>query len=716
MVAFEDQTTLEDHSISITLNATDIDNESSDLSFDASTENTDIITVSMADNILTLNPVENATGPAEIEVWASDGEAESGHITFTLTVTVVNDIPIANAGENQVVISGMTVTMDGSGSWDIEGSGLVYNWSSNNVGIMLSVEGSLASFTAPDEEGDYEFTLIINDGEFDSDPDSTIVMVMPKTVLDTLPDFTGNPPEAGDNIAIAYSFPEFFEVDTATIYIWHSSSNLFEGVSMDTTGGPFSAIIPGDMVSYNGVAYYIWAMDVQSNTLVTDTVSIQVQIGDDVITSNMDVSLYPWGIQNDVWRKVSVPSDLDDASVSSIFDPVLGSSGDYRWRLYEWDGSDWMVPSALISGQGYWLNQWIADTVSFGLGSGRSTDLMGTAIELLSGWNLVSSPYLFPVRVDMDLSLFAGLYSYGDYGGEGWSLELTNELKPWGAYAIFNRTETVQTMDILPLNQPEESGSLARLTETGWTLRLEVEGEGYADRGTSLGRRTDASEELDIFDIPKPASPGDYISLSISQPEWKQNLRKLAREFRSLDEINGSWALELDVKGSHGVLTVSTGLSGSFPAECEIVIVDCINGDTHDIQGEGSFTVERYSEEYFRRYTVVAGEPGYVNEKIAEILSVIPREFTLSQNYPNPFNPTTTIQYSVAVPGKVQIMVYDLLGREVKTLVNRFHEVGYGSVEWNGTDSRDVPVASGVYFYRLSAPGATKVQKMVLMK
>jgi hypothetical protein len=457
-------------------------------------------------------------------------------------------------------------------------------------------------------------------------------------------------------------------------------------------------------------------MDVQSNTLVTDTVSIQVQIGDDVITSNMDVSLYPEGIQNDVWRMVSVPSDLDDASVSSIFDPVLGSSGDYRWRLYEWDGSDWMVPSALISGQGYWLNQWIADTVSFGLGSGRSTDLMGTAIELLSGWNLVSSPYLFPVRVDMDLSLFAGLYSYGDYGGEGWSLELTNELKPWGAYAIFNRTETVQTMDILPLNQPEESGSLARLTETGWTLRLEVEGEGYADRGTSLGRRTDASEELDIFDIPKPASPGDYISLSISQPEWKQNLRKLAREFRSLDEINGSWALELDVKGSHGVLTVSTGLSGSFPAECEIVIVDCINGDTHDIQGEGSFTVERYSEEYFRRYTVVAGEPGYVNEKIAEILSVIPREFTLSQNYPNPFNPTTTIQYSVAVPGKVQIMVYDLLGREVKTLVNRFHEVGYGSVEWNGTDSRDVPVTSGVYFYRLSAPGATKVQKMVLMK
>ena len=483
-----------------------------------------------------------------------------------------------------------------------------------------------------------------------------------------------------------------------------------------TTGGPFSAIIPGDMVSYNGVAYYVWAMDVQSNTLVTDTVSIQVQIADDVITSNMDVSLYPEGIQNDVWRMVSVPSDLDDASVSSIFSPVLGSSGDYRWRLYEWDGSDWTVPSVLTSGQCYWLNQWIADTVSFGLGAGHSTDLTGTAIELLPGWNLVSSPYLFPVRVDMDLSLFTGLYSYGDYGGEGWSLDLTNELKPWGAYAIFNRTETVQTMNILPLNQPEESVSLARLTETGWTLRLEVEGEGYADRGTILGRRTDASEELDIFDIPKPASPGDYISLSISQPEWKQNLRKLAREFRSLDEVNGSWALELDVKGSHGVLTVSTGLSGLFPSECEIVIVDCINGDTHDVQGDGSFTIERYSEEYFRRYTVVAGEPGYVSEKIAEILSVIPREFTLSQNYPNPFNPTTTIQYSVAVPGKVQIMVYDLLGRKVTTLVNRFHEVGYGSVEWNGTDSHDVPVASGVYFYRLSAPGATKVQKMVLMK
>ncbi|SVD14051.1 uncharacterized protein METZ01_LOCUS366905, partial [marine metagenome] len=73
MVAIENQTTLEDNSTSLALNATDIDNETGDLSFYASTGNTDIVTVSVTDNVLTLTPVENATGTGEIEVWASDG-------------------------------------------------------------------------------------------------------------------------------------------------------------------------------------------------------------------------------------------------------------------------------------------------------------------------------------------------------------------------------------------------------------------------------------------------------------------------------------------------------------------------------------------------------------------------------------------------------------------------------------------------------------------
>ncbi len=88
-----------------------------------------------------------------------------------------------------------------------------------------------------------------------------------------------------------------------------------------------------------------------------------------------------------------------------------------------------------------------------------------------------------------------------------------------------------------------------------------------------------------------------------------------------------------------------------------------------------------------------------------------PFTYLLAQNYPNPFNPTTTINYQLPIPGKVRLAVYDVLGREVATLVDREETAGYHNVTFDGSR-----FASGVYFYRLSTPAYSQVQKMILMK
>jgi hypothetical protein len=95
---------------------------------------------------------------------------------------------------------------------------------------------------------------------------------------------------------------------------------------------------------------------------------------------------------------------------------------------------------------------------------------------------------------------------------------------------------------------------------------------------------------------------------------------------------------------------------------------------------------------------------------------VLPLEFALQQNYPNPFNPATNIKYALPVDGLVKIRVYDMLGREIKTLVSTQQSAGYYTVEWDATNNMGCKVASGVYFYQIEASGFSKTFKMMLMK
>jgi WD40 repeat protein len=89
----------------------------------------------------------------------------------------------------------------------------------------------------------------------------------------------------------------------------------------------------------------------------------------------------------------------------------------------------------------------------------------------------------------------------------------------------------------------------------------------------------------------------------------------------------------------------------------------------------------------------------------------IPDNYSLSQNYPNPFNPSTTIDYQLPVSGFVKISVFDVLGQEVKTLVNEYKQAGSYNVRF---DASELP--SGVYFYKITSNDFTSTKKLTLIK
>jgi hypothetical protein len=96
--------------------------------------------------------------------------------------------------------------------------------------------------------------------------------------------------------------------------------------------------------------------------------------------------------------------------------------------------------------------------------------------------------------------------------------------------------------------------------------------------------------------------------------------------------------------------------------------------------------------------------------------SGLPTVYSLSNNYPNPFNPSTQIKFALPQTSMAKLIVYDMLGREVKTLVNNTLNAGYFNITWDGSNNHGVRVSSGMYIYRLEAGTFTQSKKMMLLK
>lgn len=95
---------------------------------------------------------------------------------------------------------------------------------------------------------------------------------------------------------------------------------------------------------------------------------------------------------------------------------------------------------------------------------------------------------------------------------------------------------------------------------------------------------------------------------------------------------------------------------------------------------------------------------------------IMPDQFTLEQNYPNPFNPLTTIQFSLDIPARVQLNIYNTLGQKIKTLWDGPADAGTTTLQWDASDNNGQKMASGVYFYELKAGNTDETKKMILVQ
>ena len=132
-----------------------------------------------------------------------------------------------------------------------------------------------------------------------------------------------------------------------------------------------------------------------------------------------------------------------------------------------------------------------------------------------------------------------------------------------------------------------------------------------------------------------------------------------------------------------------------------------------------------FDTEYF--YRVSYNDGGEWSEH-SEVISItlewmdisnsegIPTHYRLHQNYPNPFNPTTTLSYELPKDAFVNITVYDIMGKKIKTLVNGLQTIGYKTIKWDATNKQDYPVSAGLYLYTIHADDFSYTRKMAVLK
>jgi hypothetical protein len=226
-----------------------------------------------------------------------------------------------------------------------------------------------------------------------------------------------------------------------------------------------------------------------------------------------------------------------------------------------------------------------------------------------------------------------------------------------------------------------------------------------------------ADQELFTWEKAVPQDPYTNIQISRFDPRVYTDDVKYSVVFLDSASLTRSFKFESDNVGAVEQYTTNHGQ-----------LADLIN------QMSGQPKIKSYSviwrvEATDGLYTTLStpptndpsSRPGYnlwLNKE--GILAVddgsVPDNYELSQNYPNPFNPTTSISYSLPNATQVRLVVYDLLGMPVRTLVNDVQEAGTYRVNWNATNDLGEQVPSGNYIYKIIAGDFTQTRKMTLLK
>ena len=560
---------------------------------------------------------------------------------------------------------------------------------SNSVGVMNSVGAMISKDVSSD-------SFIVGSGFLQttqnvfSEPPVISAFSLPALIQ-----------KNGESIPVEASLYDLNGISAVNLHLQKgASSDEIILPLINIANDEYKVMIPDSLIDiYNFRAKVIGYDNMQFSTS-TDYISTQIQLNAGELSMDNEYSNYPNGIDRDMWKLISWPGD--PSNVNLAVSQLENGHVFFTWSPVK---NKYLIADEIILGRSYWFRHRYDESVLFQEDTSSSIALENFFIDLDDGWNLIGSPFSFPVQFKKD-SIVTDPITYVD---GGWS-ESQNELIPWNGYAVYSPNPSQLTL--LPFL---ESDSSARkiASKDEWYLNVRAKSQGHIHNAMEIGRRAYAKESFDMFDTPVFTDIESSLRLSADLNGTRES--KYMRDVRNIDELNGVWNLKIDAGIDEKEIFLSGVLKGKIPEELSIAIIDIPERKAiFDFLEYGVQIIKNPKISYDIK--IVIGELDYVQKMSDEILENIPSIFSLSQNYPNPFNPITKLDYNLPLRSKVNISIYNVLGQEIKTLVNEVKEYGYHSTTWNGQDNLGRDMSSGVYFARIISQGFTKTRKMLLVK
>lgn len=623
------------------------------------------------------------------------------------------------------------VTLDASTSTNLDGLPVTYKWETDPVNpasiTLTGANTAVASYSSPTTDGEYYFTLTAATS-LDTSWKRAVVVVK-SGVADTVDLQTWHSSWIDKSVVYEIYVRSFSFYGNFTGII--SSLNRLKNLGINCIW--LMPIMPAASPhGYNVIDYYDITSDYGTKQDFASLVKAAHQIGIKIVLDlviNHTSAVHPFMIDSYKYKDYSPYYNFYQ----------WDAQGDYEYLFNWWDlpninyESAW-VRNYLLQMVKYWFEKFNIDgyrcDVAWGvndtrpsgpafwqkfrntlksikpdallLGEAQSDNLNYFNDKFDSGYdwpwyNMLNSVMSHSAKISSLDSLVAWYKgpNYLPYARPFRFLENHDEAR---FISVFNSAQTKLAASIL-LTSPglpliyagQETGEATQRNMVGWNDAYDL--QVYYQKLIAARNGNPSLQQGSYIKIPNTSADSVYSYMRISGNNrsilinnfYENNVNltlKIPADSLNLDATK-TWYAN-DIIGSTAQLVTSSSLSNYSisltPYQSQLIILD--NSPITDVKEEKQ----------------------------------IPSSYALSQNYPNPFNPSTTISYDIPKTGSVKLLIYDILGRRVSTLVDQVQQPGNYKVVWNGKNNFGQSVASGIYFYQLHSNNFNSVKKMILLK